>query len=289
MRRHHQLKTWALLQLMYRKAITTPSLPPAFSHAISLMAKHIHPNVFKGAEPLRTVMISEAMGIETTFAGVYFGKLDSTFPKDTTDWQALGWDGIGRFMMFPDDDPQTWVILHEFGHYLEDVFFRKTAGDFMALGYHPSKIKQFVDWKQEAKYEYWKVEADARTLLGDRVEELQKDSHWYEYVPNIILNSAPSRYSLLTFSEWLAENFRRYLIDGPDYVAYRCPDTFKLLEFTLGGGMFHRVAKPEPEATTPGYYYETLAYPAAPRRIATAYTYDGGSHVWDGSEWDEHE
>ena len=241
--RKAKLRTWFILTDMFRKALSPSEsiiLPYAFRQAVKVMAwSGIHPSIFKDALPLHKITISPTMKY-TPFSGVYFGGVDATFPNDKTDWKMLGWDGSNRVIMFPTPYPQEWVILHEFGHYLDDIFFHELPARLSVRGHYSDRVCQFSDWRREMHYEYYRTHAHA---IGAVTEEERKEQFWYELVPqDIWVDSAPSRYALVTLGEWVAEGFRKF-IQTPERLKQVCPDTFKFFDFVLHGEMFRREKK----------------------------------------------
>src|SRR5258708_28471407 len=129
MKRKFRLRSLYHLAQMHKKALGVKSLPIVFSRAVELMATiGIHPNIFTDVQPVRRVTFCSAM-TETPFKGVYYGgfngRKDPHFPEDDIDWAKYGWDGGRTCMIYPTIEPHLWVVLHEFGHYVDDMYFCK--------------------------------------------------------------------------------------------------------------------------------------------------------------------
>jgi hypothetical protein len=130
--------------------------------------------------------------------------------------------------------------LHEFGHYLDDIFFRELPAALSVRGYYSDKVCQFGDWRREMHYEYYRAHANA---IGAITDDERKEQYWYELVPQEVwVDSAPSRYSLVTLGEWVAEGFRKF-VQTPERLKQVCPDTFKFFDFVLHGEMFRKEKK----------------------------------------------
>lgn len=246
MKRKEMLRSRHHLARMHKRALGKPCLPPVFSQAVELMAsKGIHPKIFRDWEPVRKITICPAMK-KTGFKGVYFGyfsgRHEFKYPEDQLDWTEFGWNlGHIRCMIYPEDEPELWVVLHEFGHYIDDVYFCNSFAWFVSQDCDKYRIARFLCLRADMQTEFETMQ----TLALETVTDEQKEHrNWYQLVDGSIVSRAPSSYALLNYSEWVAEAFRRYYMESDDYLQTRCPSTYEFLTYALQGEVFHRKAAP---------------------------------------------
>jgi hypothetical protein len=278
MKRKQKLKTWLRLVHMLKRATGKLMLPDAFHQAAEMLAfKGLHPRIFDGAMDIRVIQFCPKMG-ESGFKGVYFGTFagreEKKYPEDVQDWGVYGVFGGLASMAFPDDAPELWVVLHEIGHWLDDVYFSRSFHHFKYAQCRSERIQQFVRLRCAMQREF---EAAHLAALAHVSDEDKEHRGWYNLVPwDKLGDRAPTRYGLLNFSEWIAESFRQFYLVDEEWLAKRCPATCEFLSYALAGEVF-RGERTEEKSRIEIWMEEDVSYAAVP-----ALTYSGkGSEVPD--------
>jgi hypothetical protein len=230
---------------MLKKALGKRLLPTVFHTAVEHIAfGGLDPHIFKGTPPLRKITVHGGYigGPEASVLGVYFGHIpgryERVYPEFDLDWSLYGWDHGTQCMIFPSEDPELWVVLHELGHYFDDIYLGREWGWFTSLDCDPNKIVRFVDLRSEMEKEFYATQNAAVEAV---TEEACKKWSWYMRIPQGICDRAPSAYGLVNFTEWIAESFRQYFMQ-PGELGTRCPAASAFMKFALGGEMFCRAA-----------------------------------------------
>lgn len=247
MKRKTHLKTRALLVQMYRSALQNRSFPRVFERAIDVMVDGgLHPEVFRHASQLRKIVIDLRMR-EADHLGVYIGNFcgrrEEHFGDNDIDWTKYGWDQGLHFMAYQSEFIDLWVAVHEFGHYVDDIFLCQSIGWFSYLGCERERIKRFMALRtcMGLEYEYHHNRAWKAVPISYRM------SHkWWHEIPRQCLPAAPTKYGLYNLSEWIAESFRCYFLEDREAFAMRCPATFEFMNYALSGQIFRRQRPPVP-------------------------------------------
>lgn len=224
------------LRVMFQKAMDVKELPRSFEIAIHTLSV-LPPDMFKYVQPLRRVVFNEIM---SPTLGVYFSTRLETTPIYQPEWRQLGWDGEDQMMIFPTSEPEEWVILHEFGHYLDDVLVR--ALNYRQYGFsllYPSRVEEFMRLKSAMWKEYTTTRALVKETMTDKFgEKVFTFSDWWKDIPRTIVpKHAVSHYACLTYSEWFAESFQTWLrlSWSRDLIP---PKTAAFMEFLTSGELF---------------------------------------------------
>jgi hypothetical protein len=248
-------------------------LSPVFAEACKRMASKIHPSVLKYVveRPIRKITFSALMA-ETQFKGAYHGffngRSELHYPEDIVDWTKYGWDGGTICMIYPTDDPALWVAVHEFGHYIDDMYFCKDFHHFKYFSsqcfsqcFSEDKIKKFIRLRAAMQVEFEEVHKAALETVS---EEQKKHRNWYHSVPaDIWCKRAPTQYALLNYSEWIAEAFERYCLD--DFLLQgKCPHTYEFMRYALSGELYRRGEEKEQPQPQPQWMEEDVSYAAVP-------------------------
>jgi hypothetical protein len=174
--------------------------------------------------------------------GVYFSTRLEATPIYQPEWKKLGWDGKAQMLLFPSTETEEWVILHEFGHYIDDVFV--SALNYRQYGFsmlYPSRVEEFMRLKSAM----WKEYVTTRELVDVTMTEkfgakVFKNDDWWKYIPNsIVPKYGVSQYACISYTEWFAESFQTWLrlSWSRDLVP---PKTAAFMEFLMSGDLFRK-------------------------------------------------
>jgi hypothetical protein len=226
--------TRRLLTSVFQKALKVDKLPLGFE-AAAYSLKDIPSKVFKHVPPLRRILINGAM---LPCLGVYFSsRLEST-PVEQPNWKTLGWTGETEMMMLPTLDTEEWVILHEFGHYLDDVLFQALQPHQYGFSMlYPSRVEKFLNLRCEMFDEYTRARREVTDAMTERFDlDCSKNQSWWKVIPaDIVYPRAVSRYACVSYSEWVAEHFQTWVRSPWSALP---PKTTAFMEFFVSGELF---------------------------------------------------
>ncbi len=145
-------------------------LPRPFEVAAYTLSRGLPPDLFKYLPPLRHIHINEKM---SPLLGVYFSTHLEETPINQPKWRELGWDGKPCMMILPTFDVEEWVLLHEYAHYLDDVFIRPLVTGKVAFSkLSPSKVRKFMTLSRAMHREYNKT----RKVIDESMKKY-RDAH----------------------------------------------------------------------------------------------------------------
>lgn len=249
------LTTKHKLTSLFKKAMgRNRLLPSRFSAAVNLIAATgMSPKIIDSITPLRHIIVNPVMAKNTPHLGCYFPeRLPPTPGSDETNWKELGWDGKPYMMLFPTIEPEVWVILHEFAHYLDDAFIHIVGAISMCRYYSSPAVEldateEFLNLRHQMQLEYEAVHKMTRNAVVEcaGLEAAEADD-WWKKIPDVYLRACiPSDYAALSFSEWFAECFQTWCIHRewstlPD----KAPHTARFLQYLCSEKVFGNVNEP---------------------------------------------
>ena len=206
--------------------------------------------LFRFIPPLRRIEISDAMA-EHHYLGAYFGsRLEHTPGTENVDWKLLGWDGEPRMMLFPHIPPE-WVILHEFGHYLDDTFVRAIHhynerlvhpdSAFIMESLNRDRLDEFADLHRDMWDEFQEVQWRGQEAVLKEHGSFSSPNWWHKIPEGIVYRDAPTAYAYVTFAEWFAECFRTLCIwRDSSSLFFKAPKTSAFMRFFFSGKIFRK-------------------------------------------------
>lgn len=248
-------ETYRALTALFKSAMGT-HLPRPIETSIRLMTDTGLPaSIFQLIPPLRRIVISDTMS-DLPYLGAYFPvRLERTPGSEDVDWKALGWDGEPHMILFPFI-PSEWVILHEFGHYLDDTFIRAVhyynerlvhPDDSLIMeALNPKRLDEFADLYSAMEEEFKRVQAEGKRIVGELFgEEILLTNMWYGKIPGAIVEqNAPSDYAYVNMAEWTAECFQTLCIErDSSSLYYTAPKTSAFMRFFFSGRIFKKMSR----------------------------------------------
>ena len=252
-------RTHKTLTSLFSNAFSEEALPRPFQTSIRLIADTgLSSTIFRFIPPIRRIMIDDRFADKyPRYLGVYFPtRLEPTPGTEDVDWKSIGWDGKPHMMLFPHIPPE-WVILHEFGHYLDDTFIRAVHHYCDGAYYtttdpscapimeslNPDRLDEFSDLREDMKREFNYIQQVAKCeVAATSGDNALLSNLWWDKIPySTRYRYAPTSYAFVNLAEWFAEWFQsRCIWKDESAIFFKAPKTSAFMRFFLSGKIFRK-------------------------------------------------